>query len=73
MARKQMFEGGTKNRIIEVGNRLFFEKGFDGTGIREIMKEVGADVGAFYYYYKSKDELFEDVLNNFFAPYEVDF
>lgn len=68
-----MFEGGTKNRIIEVGNRLFFEKGFDGTGIREIMKEVGADVGAFYYYYKSKDELFEDVLNNFFAPYEVDF
>lgn len=73
MARKQMFEDGTKNRIIEVGNRLFFEKGFDGTGIREIMKEVGADVGAFYYYYKSKDELFEDVLNNFFAPYEVDF
>lgn len=68
-----MFEGGTKNRILEVGNRLFFEKGFDGTGIREIMKEVGADVGAFYYYYKSKDELFEDVLNNFFAPYEVDF
>lgn len=73
MARKQMFEGGTKNRIIEVGSHLFFEKGFDGTGIREIMKEVGADVGAFYYYYKSKDELFEDVLNNFFAPYEVDF
>lgn len=73
MARKQMFEGGTKNRIIEVGSRLFFEKGFDGTGIREIMKEVGADVGAFYYYYKSKDELFDDVLNNFFAPYEVDF
>lgn len=68
-----MFEGGTKNRILEVGNRLFFEKGFDGTGIREIMKEVGADVGAFYYYYKSKDELFEDVLNNFFAPYEVYF
>lgn len=73
MARKQKFEGGTKNKILEVGNRLFFEKGFDGTGIREIMKEVGADVGAFYYYYKSKDELFDDVLSNFFAPYEVDF
>lgn len=68
-----MFEGGTKNRILEVGNRLFFEKGFDGTGIREIMKEVGADVGAFYYYYKSKDELFEDVLTNFFAPYREGF
>lgn len=73
MARKQMFEGGTKIRILEVGSRLFFEKGFDGTGIREIMKGVGADVGVFYYYYKSKDELFDDVLSNFFAPYEVDF
>ena len=73
MARKQKFEGGTKNKILETGSRLFFEKGFDGTGIREIMKEVGADVGAFYYYYKSKDELFDDVLSNFFAPYEVDF
>lgn len=73
MARKQKFEGGTKNRILEVGNDLFFTKGFDSTGIREIMKEVGADVGAFYYYYKSKDELFEDVLDNFFAPYKEDF
>lgn len=73
LARKQMFEGGTKNRIIEVGAKLFFENGYDGTGIRMIMKEVGADIGAFYYYYKSKDELFEDVLSNFFAPYEADF
>ena len=68
-----MFKDGTKSRILEVGSRLFFEKGFDGTGIREIMKEVGADVGVFYYYYKSKDELFDDVLSNFFAPYEGDF
>lgn len=73
LARKQMFEGGTKNRIIEVGRKLFFENGYDGTGIRTIMKEVGADIGAFYYYYRSKDELFEDVLSNFFAPYESDF
>lgn len=73
MARKQMFEGGTKNRIMEVGSKLFFEKGFDGTSVREIMKEVGADIGAFYYYYKTKDELFSDVLDNFFAPYKVNF
>ncbi len=73
MARKQMFEGGTKNRIREVGGRMFFENGFDGTGVRAIMKEVGADVGVFYYYFKSKDELFDEVLENFFAPYQADF
>ncbi|HBJ18251.1 MAG TPA: hypothetical protein DDY70_00675 [Clostridiales bacterium] len=73
MPRKQMFEGGTKNRILQIGRQLFFENGFDGTGVRAIMKAVGADVGAFYYYYTSKDELFDDVMENFFAPFHADF
>ncbi|MCI5513759.1 MAG: TetR/AcrR family transcriptional regulator [Clostridia bacterium] len=73
MPRKQMFEGGTKNKILEVGGRLFFENGFDGTGVRAIMKEVGADVGVFYYYYKNKDELFDDVLDKFFMEYRAGF
>lgn len=73
MPRKQMFEGGTKNKILEVGGRLFFENGFDGTGVRAIMKEVGADVGVFYYYYKNKDELFDEVLDKFFMEYRNGF
>lgn len=73
MPRKQMFEGGTKNRILQVGRQLFFENGFDGTGVRAIMKAVGADVGAFYYYYASKDELFDDVMEHFFMPFHADF
>ena len=50
MPRRQQIEGGTKNKILEVGRRMFFENGFDGTGVRAIMREVGLDVGAFYYY-----------------------
>ncbi len=73
MARKPMYDGGTKNKIAEVGRRLFFEKGFDGTSIREIMRGVGGEIGLFYYYYKSKDELFSDVLEHFFEPYEKEF
>ena len=71
MPRKQRFEGGTKNRIIAVGGRLFFERGFDGTGIRQIMKAVGADVGGFYYYFKSKDELVIQVTSSVDAQYSV--
>lgn len=37
MARKQMIEGGTKNRIREVGGRQIFEHGYDGTSVRGIM------------------------------------
>ena len=73
MARKPMIKGGTKNKIIEVASRMFFEKGFDGTTIRGIMREVGGEIGLFYYYYKTKDDLFTDVLENFFEPYKKDF
>ena len=73
MPRRQQIEGGTKNKILEVGRRMFFENGFDGTGIRAVMREVGLDVGAFYYYFKTKDELFDEVLADFFAPYRQDF
>ena len=72
MARKQMIEGGTKNRIREVGGRQIFEHGYDGTSVRGIMLEVGGEVGLFYYYYKTKDDLFTDVLDHFFEPYRKD-
>ena len=42
MARKQKFEGGTKNRIIDVGGQMFLENGFDGS-IQEVAAEVGYD------------------------------
>ena len=45
MARKQMIEGGTKNRIREVGGRQIFEHGYDGTSLRffsYIKREVRA-------------------------------
>ena len=67
MPRRQQIEGGTKNKILEVGRRMFFENGFDGTGVRAIMREVGLDVGAFYYYFKTKDELFDAIMADFFA------
>lgn len=73
MARKQKFEGGTKNRIIEVGCKMFLENGFDGTGIRAVMEGVGADVGVFYYYFNTKDELFSDVLERLIEPYRPEF
>lgn len=73
MARKQKFEGGTKNRIIEVGGQMFLENGFDGTGIRAVMDRVGADVGVFYYYFNTKDDLFNDVLDRLVEPYKPNF
>lgn len=73
MPRKQKFDGGTKNRMLEVATKMFFEKSYEGTSVRDIVKEVGCEVGLFYYYYKTKDDLFTDVMENFFEPYKKDF
>ena len=49
----------TQRRILEVGKREFLEKGFKDASLRSIVKEAGFTQGAFYGYYKSKEELFE--------------
>lgn len=74
MDRQQTMEGGKKNEIIEAATKSFFIDGYEGTSIRGIMRDVGCEAGLFYYYFKSKDELFSAVLDSFFLRYknEVD-
>lgn len=73
MARKPMYEGGTEKKFVEEATKLFFNQGYEGTSIRGICKEVKCEVGLFYYYYKSKDELFDICLEEFFIPYKAKF
>lgn len=70
MGRKPDTEKKTKLKMIEAGTKLFFENGFDGTSIRGLAREVGCEVGLFYYYYDSKDALYNDVIVRFFDPYK---
>ncbi len=47
----------TRRRILAAGLKLFQEKNFEQTTMRDIAKEAGVAVGAAYYYFKSKDDL----------------
>lgn len=49
----------TQRRILEVGRRELLAKGFEGAFLRAIVKETGFTQGAFYGYYRSKEELFD--------------
>ena len=49
----------TMTRIHQAAKAEFLEKGFRGASLRNIVKSVGMTTGAFYGYYKSKEELFE--------------
>lgn len=48
----------TLQKIHEIATAEFLEKGFRGASLREIVKKAGVTTGAFYGYYKSKEELF---------------
>jgi AcrR family transcriptional regulator len=55
----------TRQKILEVAQRLFREKGFDKVSLREIADEVGVTKAALYYYFDSKDKLLEALAQPF--------
>lgn len=48
--------------LLETGLRLFAEKGYNGTGIKEIVDEVGVPKGSFYNYFKSKEDFSVEII-----------
>lgn len=55
----------TKKRIIEVAKRVFAEKGFDGTSVRNITEEAGVNVSAIHYHFGSKEDVLLEILAGF--------
>jgi len=51
-----------KKEIIEAAEALFSEKGFVQTSVSDITDRVGLSHGAFFYYFKSKDDLLKAVI-----------
>lgn len=46
-----------RDRVIDVASRLFREHGFDGIGLKDLMKGAGLTQGGFYKQFASKDDL----------------
>ncbi len=61
-------ETPTKERILEVAERLFAEKGLDGTSMREITDAAGVNLASVNYHFGSKDGLISEVFRRHFAP-----
>jgi AcrR family transcriptional regulator len=47
----------TKLKILNASEKLFSEKGFDGTGIEEISRLSGTNKALIYYHFKNKEGL----------------
>lgn len=52
----------TRERILAAAEELFAQKGFEGVSVRQIMSSADADVSLAYYHFKSKRDLFDQVM-----------
>jgi len=63
-----MTKDHTKARLIAEGARLIHEKGFNNTGVQEILKSADVPKGSFYFYFQTKEE-FGLAVVDFFSQY----
>lgn len=52
-----------KNEILDVAETLFYQKGYEKCTVNDILKQVNIAKGTFYYYFKSKEEVLEGVVD----------
>jgi len=69
---KEIKENETKTRIINAARKLFSEKGFDGVSMEDIAQASGVRKSLIYYYFPSKEVLFEEIWINVIDELEND-
>ncbi|MCT4631306.1 MAG: TetR/AcrR family transcriptional regulator [Firmicutes bacterium] len=55
-----------KEMILETAFESFLESGIDGVSLNTIIKRTGLTKGAFYYHFKDKNELIEEIVSRYF-------
>jgi AcrR family transcriptional regulator len=58
----------TRDRILDVAERMFAEYGFELTSLRALTTEAGVNLAAVHYHFGSKERLLEAVLMRLVAP-----
>ena len=55
-------------RLIDAAIKLFADKGYEGTSVRDLATAAGVNVAAVSYHFGSKDELYHEALRACLAP-----
>lgn len=59
----------TKSVLIETGINIMLEKGYNATGLSEVLTTAGVPKGSFYYYFQSKEDFGLQIINYFDERY----
>ncbi|MDQ0360822.1 TetR/AcrR family transcriptional regulator [Breznakia pachnodae] len=52
-----------KQELISIALHQFIQNGYEKTSVRSILKEANGEIGMFYYYFESKNDIFEAALD----------
>jgi TetR/AcrR family transcriptional repressor of nem operon len=64
----------SKNHILQTASKLFLEKSYKAVTFQELMEKTGFSKGAFFYYFKNKQQIFEAVIDMYIDHFAtVDF
>ncbi|SCL91840.1 TetR/AcrR family transcriptional regulator [Sporanaerobacter sp. PP17-6a] len=58
-----------KQELIDIALKQFLEKGYERTSVRSILKEANGEIGMFYHYFESKNEIYEAALEKYNKKY----
>jgi|SRR5579871_6003081 len=56
---------GTRDRLIQSALYLFWERGFAGTSMADLLAHAGVNSGSFYHFFESKESLLRAVLETY--------
>ena len=51
--------------FLDTAQQLFFEKGYEKTSVNDIIEKIGIAKGTFYYYFKTKSDLLDKLVQRF--------
>jgi TetR/AcrR family transcriptional regulator, transcriptional repressor for nem operon len=55
----------TRQRLLAVAMRLFWEKGYNSTSVADILRESGTNSGSLYHFFATKQDLLVGVLEQY--------
>ncbi|HZX11366.1 MAG TPA: TetR/AcrR family transcriptional regulator [Acidobacteriota bacterium] len=65
MKKKKKSQTQTREKILRVAKKVFARKGFDGARVDEIAQKAKVNKALIYYYFKSKEEILEEIMKQF--------
>ncbi len=55
----------TRDRLVEAARELFYDNGYEATGIKQILAKAGVNSGSLYYFFPAKEDLLIAVLEEY--------